>query len=82
MATVLDKVNHAAKVRGALAVIQAVADTVREAGETPAGPVYAALMQHGATLQQYERIVGILEGAGLVKVSGGGELLTWIGPKK
>lgn len=66
------------QVGAALKIVQAVADTVREAGSVPAGTVYAALMAHGCTLGQFEGIVGILEGAGLV--TNRGNVLHWNGP--
>jgi hypothetical protein len=39
-------------------------------GGTPGGVLYAALMTHGATLEQYEGIMGGLVQAGLLTKSG------------
>ena len=66
--------------RAALSIILAVAETIRETSPCPSGPVYAALMSKGCTLQQYESIIAQLVGAGLVAVSMGNQVLTWVGP--
>lgn len=39
-------------------------------GGTPGGPLYAALMTLGCSLEDFERIMGILVGCGAVKKSG------------
>lgn len=63
----------------ALAIIMAVAETIRESSPTPAGQLYAALMARGCTLEQFESIVRQLEGAGLVKRNN--NQLMWTGPR-
>lgn len=52
--------------RALIAVIDAIVETVRDAGPlgAPAGPMYAALMAQGATLQQFESLMGALVRAG------------------
>lgn len=61
-------------------VILAVADVVRESGTTPAGPVYAALAAKGMSLQAFEKVIGTLQSAKLVRRDG--DLLVWVGPTK
>lgn len=53
-------------------ILDAVVESVSEAGElgAPGGVVYAALMAHGVTLQQYEGIMGALVRAGRLRRSG------------
>lgn len=65
--------------KAGLAVVMAVAETVRESGRCPSGVVYAALMGR-VTLQGYEKILNILKGAGLIEVTPSHELV-WVGPK-
>lgn len=66
------------QVVGLVMVLKAVAETVREAGEVPAGIVYAALMQQGCTLEQFNRICDQLAKCDLVKRTG--DVLKWVGP--
>ncbi len=63
----------------AVGVLHAVCETIRTAGEIPAGELYAVLMAQGCTLAQFNELVKILTGSGLV--SHRGDLLRWIGPK-
>jgi len=65
--------------RNALLAIQAVADCIKEAGEIPAGHLYAALMGHGCTLDGFEQVVGILTSAkhGKPLVRRENDLLIW-----
>ena len=65
------------EVKAALGIIQAVAEAIRELGEVPSGHLYANLMGQ-LSLEQYEHILGILKGAGLVRQSNA-HLLTWVG---
>ena len=48
----------------------AIVETAREAGPlgAPSGVVYAALMTHGCTLDQYNQFIAGLEKAGLIEV--------------
>jgi hypothetical protein len=59
-------------------VVMAVAETIREAGECPSGVIYAALMGR-VSLIGYEKILGILKGAGLIAVDAS-HLIRWTGP--
>lgn len=68
------------KHRKALAVIKAVADTIKEVGEAPAGVVYSALMQWGCSLQEFEAIIRILVNAGVVTQTH--HVLKWVEPKE
>ncbi len=55
----------------AVMVIKAVAETIRELGRVPA-------MGRGCTIQQFERIVQTVVGAGIVRKEG--NELVWCGP--
>lgn len=50
----------------------AVVESVAAAGElgAPGGTIYAALMAHGCTLNQFEQIMSGLVGAGMLSKSG------------
>ncbi len=65
---------------GGIRTVAAVAEAIRELGSVPAGELYAAMMPAGITLESFERIVGILTRAALVRESG--HVLHWIGPNK
>lgn len=71
--------NRASKdqVKAAFTMVAAVAEAVREAGRIPSGTLYAALMGK-VDLAGYEKLVGILKGAGLVEERS--HELIWIGP--
>src|SRR3990167_948583 len=62
----------------ALSIVQAVADSIREAGRVPAGHLYAALMRHGCSLSSFELVIGVLCDAKLVRHTG--NELVWIWP--
>lgn len=68
-------------VANAIQLVKAVADTIREAGEQgcPSGPLYAALNSKGIGIDNYNRIIATLKGAGVVEEKN--HLLRWIGPK-
>lgn len=57
-------------------IIKCIGDTLKEAGCTPAGTLYAALMQQGCTLEQYQLIEDAFISAGKVKKVS--NLLYWI----
>ena len=67
------------EVKAAFGILQAVAESIRELGEVPSGHLYANLMSK-LTLAQFEQVLGVLKGAGLVRESNA-HLLTWIGPE-
>jgi hypothetical protein len=48
------------------AVARSIVEAVREVGEAPAGPMYAALMSKGCTLNQFQQIMGQLVRAGFL----------------
>ena len=62
---------------GAIQVIKAIADAIKELGSVPSGHLYAQVMSK-MDVQSYNRIIDILKGAGLVKEDGQ-HLLTWVG---
>ncbi len=63
--------------KAALAILLAVSETIREAGECPSGPLYAALMSK-ISIEQYEMILSILKRSRLIEISG--HLIKWVGP--
>lgn len=65
------------KIKAALEVVRAVADTIREVGSAPAGIIYTAMMGRGFTYSDFEAVIGILERGKLVDRRG--DLLVWIG---
>lgn len=67
------------KARAALAVVAAVAEVIRELGTVPSGDLYARVMGH-ISLEEYEKLIGILKGTGLVSESA--HQLKWIGSEK
>jgi DNA-binding IclR family transcriptional regulator len=69
-----------AELKAGLAIVLAVTEAIRELGEAPAGPIYAALMHKtGMDYQTFQKVVSILTGSGLVVKRG--DLLVWIGPR-
>lgn len=66
------------QVKAGLALLMAVAETVREAGSVPSGTVYAAVMGK-VDFVGYCSMLNILKNAGLVAESG--NVLTWTGPQ-
>ena len=68
-----------AEIRNGLLAVKAIADCIKEAGQIPAGHLYAALMGHGCTLNAFEQIVGLLtstrQGKALVRREN--DLLIW-----
>ena len=63
----------------ALDAVLAVGEAVREAGEVPAGTLYAALCGR-MDLGSFEGLVKVLQGARLVERTPG-HLLRWVGPE-
>ncbi len=61
------------------AVVFAVAETIREAGEVPSGTIYAALVGR-VTFEGYQKILGILKNAGLISVAPS-HMIKWTGPR-
>lgn len=66
------------QVAAAINIVKIVSEAVREAESIPEGYVFAALAAHGCTVEAFNKIVGTLVSAGLVKKSG--VILSWIGP--
>ena len=60
--------------------MKAILDTIRDAGEIPAGTLYAGLMTQGCTLGQYEQIEAFVVQTGLVEKKG--DCLRWVEPKR
>ncbi len=60
------------QIKALKAVADAIIETVQIAGPlgVPGGHIYAALMTHGMTLEQYEQIMSGLVHAGKLRKSG------------
>jgi hypothetical protein len=67
------------QIRAYIQTVKAIADTIKELGQVPAGTLYAQLMSL-MSLDAFERTIGQLTGAGLVRREPS-HLLVWIGPK-
>lgn len=65
------------KAAGAIAIVRAIADTVKELREVPSGTLYSNLMAQGMTLQQYETVLDILKKARVIEVTPA-HLVRWI----
>lgn len=63
--------------KAALAMTQAVAETIKTLGEVPSGHLYARLMDK-MSLETYNSLIGLLKRAKLVEEEN--NLLKWIGP--
>ena len=63
----------------AIAMLFAVSEAIREAGEIPAGHLYAALMSR-VTFDAFNAMIGTLTNAELIE-EGPGNMLRWIGPE-
>jgi hypothetical protein len=59
-----------------LPMIQAIVETVRDAGRAPVGILYAALLGR-ASLPAFEGMISVAVGTGLVKRTG--HELVWVG---
>lgn len=66
------------QVAAVLGMMKAVADAIRDLGQTPSGDLYAVVMGH-MSLATYEQIIDRLVKAKLVRRDPS-HLLTWIGP--
>ena len=67
-----------AAARAAVAATLAISEAIRELGEVPNGVLYAQVMGT-LDLASYNRILGILKGAGVVEERA--NVLRWVGPK-
>ena len=65
------------QVASALEAVRAVADAIRELKRVPSGKLYAIVMPH-LSLESYEKIIGTLKGAGLVREEA--HELIWVEP--
>lgn len=61
-----------------VAVILAIAETLREVKESPSGPLYAAMMAHGVSFEAYTTAIATLKGAKLIEEKY--HVLRWVGP--
>jgi hypothetical protein len=65
------------QVDGALAIVKAVGDAIRTLGRVPSGQLYAQVSGH-MSLANYEKVIGVLVSAGVVRQTGAHELI-WVG---
>ena len=65
--------------RRVMEAVRAVADAIRELKRVPSGVLYSAVMSK-LSLESYEKIIGTLKGAGLVREEF--HELIWVEPKK
>ena len=72
---------NSADVKNTLLACKLVADLIKEAGEIPAGHLYALLMPQGCSLQTFEYIIGMFTSDKHAKplVTRRGDLLIWNG---
>ena len=61
-----------------VAVLYALAESIRECGEIPSGTLYAASMNVFQSVDQFNSAIARLVGAKLVERCG--DVLKWIGP--
>lgn len=54
------------QIQAVRAIARVIVESVREVGTAPAGPMYAALMGQGCTLNQFQQIMGQLCRAGFL----------------
>ena len=57
--------DQKAKVQGALDMLKAIADAIKELEKVPSGELYARLMGH-LSFSDYSKAIEILKGAGLI----------------
>jgi len=67
------------EVAAGLKALMLVADAIKEAGQIPAGRMYAALMTHGCTLDAFESMISLLTRGESAIVERRGDLLIWKG---
>ena len=70
--------NNAAQAKAATSILFAVAETIRELGSVPSGPLYARLMDR-MTFQAYQEMIDVLKRADVVEEKN--FVLTWKGPR-
>lgn len=69
------RIMNSEQLKSGLRVIQAIAETIREAGEVPSGVIYAALMDK-MSLSDFTKVIDILKNAGLIEEKA--HMLKWI----
>lgn len=66
------------QIKAAFDTVRALADAIRALGSVPSGVLYAQCMPH-MDLPTYQKAIGMLKGAGLVREDC--HVLFWTGPK-
>ena len=77
LSTILDR-NRTTSSPGAIIVLLAVSEAIREARKIESGTLYAMLCDR-LTLSAYQGVISGVKGA--VNVSEANHMLTWIGPE-
>jgi hypothetical protein len=67
-----------AQFRAGLDLTFAIAEAIREAGEIPSGTLYALVLGK-VDYDGYQKLLGILKGAGLIQVMPS-HMVKWVGP--
>jgi hypothetical protein len=67
-----------AEIRAGFEILKATAEAIRDAGQVPAGHLYAMLCGH-LSIGGFESLISTLVNADLVKRNG--DMLVWIAPR-
>ena len=69
------------KIEATLLAIRAIIETVRESGPmgAPRGPMYAAFMSHGCSLETFERLEALAVDSGIIERRG--QTLHYVGAR-
>lgn len=65
-----------AEKKAALAIVLAIAGTIKELGSVPSGHLYNSVM-HRMSLDNYNAVIGLIEQAGMIRIQN--HLITWVG---
>ena len=71
--------NIVSRISQTVEVYKVVCEAIREVDQIPSGHLYMALMSHGFSLENYNKIIGQLEGMKLISITA--NVIRWIGPK-
>ena len=80
MIEILSSAEYERRLRGAMEIVAAVGEAIRDLKEVPSGHLYARLMG-SMSLEEYQFVIDILIRAELVERDPS-HLLRWIGPKE
>jgi hypothetical protein len=60
----------------AIRLLTSIAETIRHLKQVPSSRLYAAVIDE-LSLEQYEQVIGVLKGAGLIRIEN--HLISWVG---